>query len=111
MEIIKGVIILGGAVIILGTLVIYFAMLKNAIKYWIRCIKYGKKEGKIINKDKEVAIVPAPLPPYVFYIDIQKEVDGKVLTRKLYIGEEEYKEFNIGDSIKKDRFKPAKKVN
>lgn len=64
---------------------------------------YGKLEGEIVDKKSEVVITVLPtMPPYAYYFELQKEENGEVLTRRLYVSEVDYNKFNIGDHIKKD---------
>ena len=64
---------------------------------------YGKLEGEIIDKKSEVVITVLPtMPPYAYYFELQKEVNGEILTRRLYVSEADYNKFDIGDHIIKD---------
>ena len=107
-------------IIILTTLIFLLAASIMVIYYYImqevlyaeEAKKYGKIEGKIINKDTEVAMTTVPFSPYNYYFIIEnEEEDGRVLRRKLYVSEEEYKIFDLKDNIKKDFFKPIIKTN
>ncbi|MEG0074060.1 MAG: hypothetical protein RR922_06850 [Clostridia bacterium] len=95
---------------LLGFACIYYIilLLKDAVNYLKEKIRYGKIEGTIIDKDKEIAIGMPMMYPYMFYVIIQKEKDGKVVTRRLDINEFFFDTLEIGDTIKKENFSIVK---
>lgn len=108
------IIYLLGGIALTTLLYIMYIYITEDINYYKRNFKYGKIEGKVINKDKDFIlnlVRQGPYPPFQYYLEIEKEVDGEKLTRQLYVNENEYEKFNLGDSIKKERFKHVEKIS
>ena len=93
-----------------GTAVIIHAIAED-VKYYKEAKAYGKNEGEIIKKDYEIVLRSAPIPPFDYYFEIQKEEDGKKITRKLYVQKEDYIKFNVGDHIIKEKHEAIVKAN
>lgn len=85
-------------------------VLDKQVRYLIAKHKYGKTEGTIINKYKELGVRVGPVPPYDYYFEIEKETNGEKITRKIMVSEFEYEKYEIGDKILKESFKVMKKI-
>lgn len=78
------------------------------IFYIKRKFKYGKVEGKIIEKQERRFFDNINFLPYNYYLKITKNKGKQSLTRDLLVSKEEYFKFKVGDYIKKKNFKIAK---
>ena len=97
--------------VVFSVYMIYYYVSQD-YKYYKEVYKYGKIEGKVINKEKEIFLgARGMIPPYQYYLEIEKELDGQSLTRRVYISEKEYSNFNIGDYIKKEKHSAIIKIN
>ena len=97
------ILLISGSVILgMLSLVVLSYYVSDAIKYARDSHNYGKIEGDIIAKNTEMVMTPAIRPPYQYCFTIEKNQGNKKITRRLYVDQENYDKFNVGDHFNKD---------
>ncbi len=85
-------------------------LLGKDIKYLAEKQRYGKIEGTITRKYKELGIKVGPVAPYEYYFELQKETKDGVISRSFLVSEFNYNKYEVGDKIKKETFKVIQKI-